>query len=141
MSTEAKWKANQKKVAFRKRFPGLVTSWEQIEGHTVERVVPLPAKAGSAALVFSDGRFAFVTPAEPESLDIAAGLAAIRPFLESTYAEAYAEYDRLVFDDREAMRVARLERIIGAIQNNMKDIPELKDRLRGLVSGWEDQRG
>ena len=140
MSTEAKWKANQKKVTFMKRFPGLVTSWEQTEGKTVERVVPLPSKAGSAALLLSDGRFAVVTPAEPEPLDIAAGLAAIRPFLESTYAEAYAEYDGLVFDDREALRVARLEKIIGAIQNNMQDIPELKDRLRGLVRGWEDER-
>lgn len=139
-STEAKWKANQKKVAFRKRFPGLVTSWAQIEGHTVKRVVPLPAKAGSAVLIFSDDRFAIVTPAEPESLDIAAGLVAIRPFLESTYPEAYAEYDSLVVDDREAMRAARLENIIGAIQNNMKDIPELRDRLRGLMSGWENER-
>ena len=140
MSTEAKWKTNQKKVAFMKQFPGLVTHWTQIEGRTVERVVPLPSKASSAALIFSDGRFAVVTPADPEPLDIAAGLAAIRPFLASTYGEAYAEYDRLVFDDREALRVARLEKIIGAVHNNMKDIPELKDRLRGLVREWEDTR-
>ena len=140
MSSEAKWKANKKKVAFMKQFPGLLTRWEETEGKALERVVPLPSKAGHAALVFSHGHFVIASPPDPEPLEIAAGLAALRPLLVSTYARAYAEYDRLVFDDRDALRVARLENIIGAIRNNMQDIPELKDRLRGLVKEWEVDR-
>jgi len=39
--------------------------------------------------------------------------------------------------DKEALRAARLEKILGAIQNNLDRIPELKDRLRQLVDKWK----
>ena len=48
-----------------------------------------------------------------------------------------ADTDRLVRQDKEALRAARLEKILGAIQNNLEQIPELKDRLRRLVDGWK----
>jgi diglucosylglycerate octanoyltransferase len=35
------------------------------------------------------------------------------------------------------LRSARLEKILGAIENNLEQIPELKDRLRRLVDGWK----
>ena len=57
--------------------------------------------------------------------------------LAGTHAQAYAEYDRLVQKDREALRAARLEKILGAIQNNLEQIPELKDRLKELVKEWK----
>ncbi len=138
MSTEAKWRANQKKVAFMKRFPGLLSTWDQSGGKTVERVVPLPSRPGRSALIFSDYSFVIVSAVDPEPFDIAAGLGAMRPSLESVYPEAYAEYDRLVSADKEALRVARLDKIMGAIQNNMKDIPDLKDRVRLLVKEWDE---
>lgn len=140
MSSEAKWEANKKKVAFMRRFPGLITRWDQIDQKTVEKVLSVPYKDGMAALIFSDGRFAVVSPVDPEPLEIAAGLTVIRPFLESKYLEAYKEYDQLVIDDQKALRMARLEKIIGAVQNNLNDIPELKDRLRELVAGWNSAK-
>jgi hypothetical protein len=57
--------------------------------------------------------------------------------LEPRHREAYAEYDRLARVDKEALRSARLENIIGAIHNNLELIPELKDRLRELVKQWK----
>jgi hypothetical protein len=51
--------------------------------------------------------------------------------------DAYAEYDRLAHIDKEALRSARLEKILGAIHNTLELIPELKDRLRELVNHWK----
>jgi len=39
--------------------------------------------------------------------------------------------------DREATRAARMDKIIGAIQNNLEQIPELKDRIKALVKEWK----
>jgi hypothetical protein len=132
-----KWKANQEKVAFMKRFPGLTGTWQQTQGKTVQAVVPLSSKPGAAVLVFSDGTFVVASPIAPEPWELGDGLGAARSHLEPRYAQAYAEYDRLVGADREALRKARLEKIIGAIQNNLEQIPELKDRLRRLIQEWK----
>ncbi len=137
MPVEEKWKANQEKVAFMKRFPGLVSSWEQARDKTVEAVAPLKSKPGAAVVIFTDGSFAVVPPIAPEPWELTDGLAAARPVLEAKHGDAYAEYDRLVRKDKDALREARLEKIIGAIENNLDQVPELKDRLRQLVKSWE----
>lgn len=137
MSVEEKWKANQQKVAFMKQFPGLAAAWEQLQGKTVEAVVPLPSKAGAAILVFTDGTFVVVPPLTPEPWELTEGLRAARQVLEPKHPEAFVEYDQLVRHDKESLRKARLEKILGAIQNNLEQIPELKDRLRHLVDGWK----
>ena len=137
MPVEEKWKANQEKVAFMKRFPGLAMAWEQTHGKTIEAVAPLPSKPGAAVLVFSDGSFAVAPPLAPEPWELTEGLGAARSVLEPKHPKAYTEYDRLVRQDKEALRTARLEKILGAIQNNLEQIPELKDRLRRLVDEWK----
>jgi len=137
MAVEEKWKANQEKVAFMKRFPGLTLTWDQVQGKTVEAVMPLSSKPGAAVLVFSDGSFTVVPPLEPEPWALGDGLGVARQALEPKHPAAYKEYDRLVRTDKEALRAARLEKILGAIQNNLGQIPELKDRLRQLVDKWK----
>ncbi|MBI3603715.1 MAG: hypothetical protein HY205_04625 [Nitrospirae bacterium] len=137
MPVEEKWKANMEKVAFMKRFPGLATAWEQVPGKTIEAALPLPSKPGAAVLVFSDQSFAVVPPLAPEPWELTEGLGAARRLLEPAHQDAFAEYDRLVHQDKEALRLARLDKILGAIQNNLEQIPELKDRLRRLVDGWK----
>lgn len=143
MAVEEKWKANQEKVAFMKRFPGLLAAWEQTSGKTIAAVKPLRTKPDAAVLVFSDGSFTVAAPIRPEPAELGDGLAAARAELEGRHHEAYAELDRLVRNDREALRAARAEKIIGAIENNLEQIPELKDRIRQLVDSWEagDGRG
>jgi hypothetical protein len=59
-----------------------------------------------------------------------------RSILEPKHGDAYREYDRLAKIDKDALREARLEKILGAIENNLEQIPELKARLKALVKEW-----
>lgn len=140
--TEEKWRANREKVAFMKQFPGLAFTWEQVTGKTIESVTPLPSRPGYATLVFTDGSFLVVPPLDTQPKELGEGLAAARAALEPKHPEPYKELDRLVKQDKDATRAARLEKIIGAIRNNLAQIPELKDRVRQLVAEWErESRG
>ncbi len=139
MSIEAKWKANQDKAAFLKTFPGLLASWEESIGQTVEHVVPFQSADGTAMIVFTNATFAVAPPVSLEPRDIKAGLSVGRAALESKLPQAFAEYDRLSALDQEAGRKARMENIMGAINNNLDQIPELKDHIRMLVQDWEQE--
>ncbi|MFM8552758.1 MAG: hypothetical protein ACKOCD_10710 [Nitrospiraceae bacterium] len=134
---EEKWKANMEKVACMKQFPGLTGSWERMQGKTIEAVTPIPSKPGAATLVFTDGSFVVAPPPDPQPHELGESLRTARPALEPKHPDAYKEYDRLVKKDRDALKAARLEKIVGAIQNNLEQIPELKDRLRQLVNEWK----
>lgn len=137
MAVEEKWKANQEKVAFTKQFPGLTLDWKACEGKTVQAVIPLTGKQGAAVVVFSDGSFTVVPPLNPEPWELGQALVDARAQLEPTHQSAYDEYDRLAKKDKDALKSARLEKIVGAIQNNLEQIPELKDRLKKLVKEWK----
>ncbi len=136
MAAEDKWKANLEKVAFMKQFPGLLESWEALKGKTIEAVIPLKGKQGAAAVICTDGTFIVTPPMGAEPYELGETLTAGRSLLEPKHADAYREYDRLVSKDKEALKQARLEKIIGAIENNLAQIPELKERLKALVKEW-----
>jgi hypothetical protein len=136
MSTEEKWKANLEKVASMKRFPGLLGSWEALKDKTIEAVIPLKGKQGAAAIICTDGSFTVAPPMATEPYELTETLAAGRSLLEPKHGDAYREYDRLCKKDKEALKQARLEKIIGAIENNLQQIPELKERLKALVKEW-----
>mgnify|MGYP003530318872 FL=1 len=137
MPADEKWKANMEKVAFMKAFPGLLRHWEALAGKTVEAVTPLKSKAGAAALICTDGSFVVLPPLTTEPYDLGEALQAGRSYLEPKHPEAYLGYDQLLKKDKDAQRTARLENILGAIRNNMEQIPELKDRLKDLVKEWK----
>ena len=86
---EEKWKANQDKVAFMKKFPGLTMSWDQLQGKRIEAVTALPSKAGAAVLVCSDGSFVIAPPVAPEPWELGEGLGAARPLLEPRRSVAW----------------------------------------------------
>ena len=137
MSVEEKWKANLEKVAFMKQFPGLLGNWEVLEGKTIKAVIPLKGKQGAAVLVCTDGSFAIVPAMAPEPYELGEALVVARTLLEPEHRTAYVEYDRLVKKDRDALKSARVDKILGAIQNNLEQHPELKDRLKELVKEWK----
>jgi len=137
MAVEEKWKANLEKVAFMKQFPGLLGNWEALQGKTIEAVIALRGKQGAAAIIFSDGTFTIAPPMMTEPYEITETLTVARKHLERTHQPAYAEYDRLVKRDQEALKAARIEKIVGAIRNNLAQIPELKERLKALVKEWK----
>lgn len=137
MGVEEKWKANLEKVAFMKTFPGFLENWQALEGKIIKAIIPLKGKQGAAAIIFSDGSFTIAPPMATEPYELGEALEAARTYLEPAHKAAYKDYDLLVKKDREALRTARLEKIVGAIQNNLEQIPELKDRLKELVKEWK----
>jgi hypothetical protein len=139
MGNEAKWKANLDKVAYLKIFPGWLSSWEQGVGSTIEHVLPIPEHAAHSVVVLSQGKFIVTPQAHTEPLMVTAGLLAARSQLEQTHSEAFQHYDHLTELDQEAGRTARLENILNAIDNNLERIPELKTRIKELVSQWDNE--
>ncbi|MDF0644888.1 MAG: hypothetical protein P0111_12735 [Nitrospira sp.] len=137
MAVEEKWKANLEKVVFMKRFPGLLANWTALEHKSVEAVIPLTCKQGAAAIIFHDGTFTIAPPMSAEPYELGETLQRARTYLARSHPDAYAEYDLLVKKDQDALKAARLEKIIGAIRNNLEQIPELKDRLKRLVEEWK----
>lgn len=125
------------KVAFAQQFPGLALNWHACEGKTIRAVLPLTGKPGAMVIVFADASFTIVPPLAPEPWAIGQALVDARAQLEPAHQAAYVEYDRLTKKDKEALRTARLEKILGAIHNNLEQIPELKDRLKELVKDWK----
>ena len=107
------------------------------QGKTVEAVTPLTGKQGAVVVIFTDGTFLVGPPLAPEAWELGQALVDARTYLEPRHQDAYKEYDRLARKDKDALRSARLEKIIGAIQNNVDAIPELKERLKSLVQEWK----
>lgn len=135
-ANEAKWQANQEKVAFLKRFPGLLHSWDEMVGQTVTSATSIE-HGEATVLTLTNGTFAVVPPLAPEPKHLRDGITAARTRLEPLYPDAYADYDVLAQRDRQATQTARMENIVGAIQNNVDQIPELQDRIRSLVKEWD----
>lgn len=131
-SIEAKWAASQAKSAAARDFPGLLAQWEACQGKRIVHVVPLRRVPG-AILVMDDGSFAVVPKLEPTTVAIQDGLQLAAPQLRPRYPEAFAELERLQARDRELTRRARLEKILGAVTNNIGEIPELKRELEQLL--------
>ncbi|MGE3976092.1 MAG: hypothetical protein AB7F94_00710 [Nitrospira sp.] len=125
------------KVAFTQQFPGLLLDWKSFEGKAIQAVIPLTGKPGAAVIVCSDATFTVVPTLSPDPWTLGQAIVDARAQLEPAYHAAYAEYDRLVGKDKEALRIARLEKILGAIRNNLEQIPELKERLKELVKEWK----
>lgn len=132
MFVEKKLRVNAEKVSFVKSFPGRLKNGDAIIGKTVKQVVTL-SKGKPGLIIFSDGSFISVAFSEQEPGILLRLLLAAQPFLESYYHEAYAELAQLIAEDKEMQRMARLENIMGAIANNLPQIPELKDALKRFL--------
>ena len=137
MAVEEKWKANLEKVAFMKQFPGLLGNWEALTGKTIKAVIPLKGKQGAAVLVCTDGTFTIVPPMAPEPYELGEALAVARALLEPRIRRPMWSMIDWPRRTKTALKSARVEKILGAIHNNLEQIPELKDRLKELVKEWK----
>ncbi len=140
MEHEQKWETNRQKVAYLKNFPGLLSSWDQSIGATIEQIISMTDRSNSSVLLLSHGKFLVTPQVHTEPQAVTAGLIAARPLLECIHAQAFQEYDRLAQQDEEARKQARLQNILNAIDNNLEHIPELKSHIRALVSQWDHER-
>ena len=138
MAVEEKWKANLEKVAFMKQFPGLLGNWDGLDGKNHRGRHPAQGQTGSRRAGVHrwhlyhrapDGDRSHTSWARPWQWHGRSS----NPRIET----AYVEYDRLVKKDKDALKSARVEKILGAIHNNLEQIPELKDRLKELVKEWK----
>ncbi|MCI0527607.1 MAG: hypothetical protein L0Y56_09215 [Nitrospira sp.] len=133
MSADEVWKANREKVSFVKQFPGRLHTWDEAAGKKIEKIIALPGRSGSM-LIFQDCSFVVVSKLEPEPADLLAGLLTARSELEPGNITIYQELDRFVQREKDLLRRARLEKIMGAVTHNMPAIPELKEELLKLLS-------
>jgi hypothetical protein len=131
MSSADKWQANARKVAYARAFPGRLASSTEAIGKTVRDIV---SAEGVSAIIFSDGTFYVFAPSEIMPGPLLKVIASARPLLETSHLEGYAELDRLSAYDREMAREARLQNILGAVRNNLPEIPELKEALRNFLN-------
>ena len=137
MYVEKKWQVNREKVAWAKSFPGFLKSPLDAIGLTLRKIIPLE-KEPFFILLFDNGRILLIpAPAEILPPGILEALQRARTDIEPFHREFFAKLDRLSGEDREMQRLARLENIVGAIRNNARTIPELKDTLRVLLSELE----
>ncbi len=129
---EKKWQTNMGKVAFAKGFPGRLTTWESAIGKAIEKVISFE-KGRIGMVVFSDGTFITIPSPDPQPADLIRLLLLAKPDLVQFWKEAFDDLDQWIAMDREMQRKARLQNIIGAIENNMPHIPELKEALEGVL--------
>jgi hypothetical protein len=120
----------KERQAFVSRFPGRLHRWEECAGKTIQRV----SSAGSGrVLLFEDGSFLVAAEWSGSPDDLQAVLMEARSLLEPAQPAGYAELDRLRSEEAEAMRLGRMEKIVGAVRTNLPQIPELREALQATL--------
>jgi hypothetical protein len=128
--SEAALERRREKLEYAASFPGMLRDWAACEGKTVERVAGTP---GAPVVVFTDGTFLLAQPGAPKAEEALAALESAREALRAHHPEALAELDRRAAAEKEAMRLARMEKVLGAVESNLPRVPELRDELRRLL--------
>jgi hypothetical protein len=131
MEPQEKWQVNMEKVAFAKRFPGLLHDWTEAKGKRIVSIVPLSAAGGGRSgpvIVFDDRTFLVAESADPDPADLLNGIFAAETPLRDWYPEAFARLVALREQDERLTRQARVEKIAGAIRHNA-GLPGLKEAV------------
>lgn len=139
--TEEKWKINREKNEFARTIPCKVSPDMHLK---VLFKTVLPSKKSIELCIYENHTFSLSDPnAFDDAQLVLETVEIVRPYIEKYYPEFYQEYDKWVLLDKEATKKARLEKILGAIANNMAEIPELKDeiiKLGKMLENGEDIR-
>jgi diglucosylglycerate octanoyltransferase len=131
MHAEEAMERRKERMAFVRAFPGRLESWEEAIG---KRIVHVRTGSGGATLVlFADGTFLLAGDWAGAPDDLQALLRDARPALEPHQPAAYAQLDALLAAEAEAMRLGRMEKVIGAVRTNLPNIPELREALLELL--------
>lgn len=139
--TEEKWKINRQKNEFARTIPCKIPPDNTLK---VLYKTFLPSAKNIELCVYDNHSFSLSDDSAFEDAQLVIEtVTLVRPYLEKFYPEFYQEYDNWVQLDKEATRKARLEKILGAIANNMAEIPELKEeiiKLGKMLENGEDIR-
>jgi hypothetical protein len=135
MYAEEAMEKRKARMAFVRAFPGRLEGWDQAVGKSVAQVHP--GSNGATLVFFDDGTF-LVTGAWTGALDdLQILLLDARRLIEPHQPSAYAQLDALRAAEAEAMRLGRMEKVLGAVQTNLPQIPELRESLLELLHARE----
>jgi len=128
--SEAALERRREKFAYAADFPGLLHAAPEAVGKTVASVV----SAGEVSVVvFTDGCFLLAAPGPASGDALLAAIQASAGALAPWRSSELAELERRVDAEQEAMRFARMEKVLGAVETNLPRVPELRDELRKLL--------
>lgn len=131
MEPQEKWQANMEKVAFAKRFPGLLRDWIEAKGKRIAALIPLTGRPGQVIL-FDDRTFLVAGLLDPDPADLLNGLFAAETVLRAWYPDAFSRLIELRERDEQLTQQARVEKIAGAIRHNA-GLPGLKEALSRVL--------
>ena len=128
--SEAALDRRREKFAYLEAFPGLLRCWDEVAGKTIASVVTAEEEC---IIVFTDGCFLVARPGPVSGDALLKAVEAARSALSTHQADAFAELDRRAAAEGEAMRLARMEKVLGAVETNLPRVPELREELRRLL--------
>jgi hypothetical protein len=136
MGPQEKWQANMDKVAFARRFPGLLHDWTEAKGKRIMSIVPLSAAGGGRpgqVILFDDRTFLVAGLPDPDPADLLNGLFAAETALREWYPDAFARLIELREQDERLTLQARVGKIAGAIRHNA-GLPGLKEAVTQVLN-------
>ncbi|MAT38542.1 MAG: hypothetical protein CL946_02935 [Ectothiorhodospiraceae bacterium] len=131
-AVEKKWQTGRAKVEYMKEFPGMLAPdarTDSGETHTIREGITLH--------IYDDGAFAFSPDLRNDPAMLGQSLLAARDLLGSAHADAYTKLDALIEEDDRMKRLARREKLLSAIANNIAEMPELREEIPALLNKVE----
>lgn len=120
----------REKSEYAAAFPGLLRDWREARGKSVEAVC---GTGRASVLVFGDGSFIVGEPGPAGAEELLQALDSAHAVLGRHAPDAVKELDRRIGAEREAIRLARMEKVLGAVETNLPQIPELREQLLLLL--------
>lgn len=135
MHAEEAMEKRKARLAFVRDFPGRLDSWADAAGKRVAQVHSGPDATN--LVLFHDGTFLVTRAWAGPPDDLQTLLLDARSVIEPSQPSAYAQLDKLRGEEAEAMRLGRMEKVVGAVRNNLTEIPELREALLELLQAPE----
>lgn len=129
--SEAALARRREKFAHVAAFPGLLPDWDLAVGRTVDTIVSV---AEGRLVLFTDGCFLVSGPGPDRGDALLTVLTAAGGVLAAAQPAGWDELQQRIAAENEAMRLARMEKVLGAVATNLPRIPELRDALRVLLA-------
>ena len=127
--SEAALARRQEKLDAARAFPGRIPAALAV-GKTVAEVA---GTVEEPVLVFTDGSFLLLRAHEPQGSALYDTLLGAREALAARHPAALDVLERCAEAEAEAMRLARMEKILGAVETNLPAVPELRQALFDLL--------
>jgi len=128
--SEAALARRAEKQALVLSFPGRLADPKAAGGKTVACVETVDE---TTLILFADQTFLLVGPAATRADTLLQQILSLEHPLAQAQPEGWAELHRRIRAEEEAMRLARMEKVLGAVETNLPQIPELRSELLRLL--------